>query len=104
MFEVAEYQVRPRSFPEGNGWRKVSEHEFNDYDELPGYPDEDWERRKLYAYVEGSILVNEDELYKVIEDACAFLASDRGWDIYGVYRDELAEDYRAMLNDKRDEL
>ncbi len=51
---VAMYQVRPRATTAGPGlWREVSEREFNDYDEspgYPGYPSRDWERRKLYAF------------------------------------------------------
>lgn len=43
------YQVRPRNFPEGEGWRKVSRRNFDDYGDSPGYPDAEWERRKLYA-------------------------------------------------------
>ncbi len=45
----AMYQVRPRSFPAGEGWREVSKRAFDDYGDFPGYPEVEWERRKLYA-------------------------------------------------------
>lgn len=45
----AMYQVRPRSFPAGEGWREVSKREFDNYGDFPGYPEVEWERRKLYA-------------------------------------------------------
>ena len=47
--EPAMYQVRPRSFPAGEGWREVSKRQFDDRGEFPGYPDTEWERRTLYA-------------------------------------------------------
>lgn len=46
---VAMYQVRPRSFPDGEGWREVSRRQYDDYGDPPGFPADSWERRKLYA-------------------------------------------------------
>lgn len=47
--EPAMYQVRPRSFPAGEGWREVSKRQFDDRGEFPGYPESEWERRALYV-------------------------------------------------------
>jgi len=47
--EPAMYQVRPRSFPAGEGWREVSKRQFDDRGDFPGYPEAEWERRALYA-------------------------------------------------------
>ncbi|XQA74648.1 hypothetical protein ACM9XA_03665 [Xanthomonas sacchari] len=47
--EPAMYQVRPRSFPAGEGWREVSKRQFDDRGEYPGYPEAEWERRALYT-------------------------------------------------------
>lgn len=47
--EPAMYQVRPRRFPAGEGWREVSKREFDDRGDFPGYPEAEWERRTLYA-------------------------------------------------------
>jgi len=43
------FQVRPRSSPDGEGWREVSKREYDDRGEFPGYPETEWERRALYA-------------------------------------------------------
>lgn len=47
--EPAMYQVRPRSFDDGEGWRQVTKRQFDDRGEFPGYPEAEWERRTLYA-------------------------------------------------------
>jgi len=47
--EPAMYQVRPRRFPAGEGWREVSKRGFDDRGDFPGYPEAEWERRALYA-------------------------------------------------------
>jgi hypothetical protein len=47
--EPTMYQVRPRSFAEGEGWREVSKRQFDDRGEFPGYPEAEWERRTLYT-------------------------------------------------------
>lgn len=47
--EPAMYQVRPRSFEDGEGWRKVTKREYDDRGPFPGYDETEWERRTLYA-------------------------------------------------------
>ncbi|MDJ1522956.1 hypothetical protein MF545_12725 [Stenotrophomonas maltophilia] len=47
--EPAMYQVHPRRFPAGEGWREVSKREFDDRGDFPGYPEAEWERRALYT-------------------------------------------------------
>lgn len=47
--EPATYQVRPRRFPAGEGWREVSKRQFDDRSDFPGYSEAEWERRALYA-------------------------------------------------------
>lgn len=44
---VAEYQIKPKG---GGLWQRVSEHAFNNYGhEMPGFPEHEWDRRKLYT-------------------------------------------------------
>lgn len=47
--EPAMYQVRPRSFDDGEGWREVTKREYDDRGPFPGYDEAEWERRTLYA-------------------------------------------------------
>jgi len=51
--EPAMYQVRPRNFKDGEGWRKVTKREYNDRGPFPGYDETEWERRMLYAAPDG---------------------------------------------------
>ncbi|MGG4629349.1 hypothetical protein ACLPGS_10260 [Stenotrophomonas maltophilia] len=37
-----------------------------------------------------------DDVETCVSDACGYLASDSGWDDYGIYRDDAAERYRAL--------
>lgn len=37
-----------------------------------------------------------DDVESCVSDACGYLASDSGWDDYGIYRDDAAERYRAL--------
>jgi hypothetical protein len=37
-----------------------------------------------------------DDVESCVSDACAYLASDSGWDDYGIYRDDAKERYRAL--------
>lgn len=47
--EPVMYQVRPRNFNDGEGWRKVTKREYDDRGPFPGYDETEWERRTLYA-------------------------------------------------------
>lgn len=37
-----------------------------------------------------------DDVESCVSDACGYLASDSGWDDYGIYRDDAAARYRAL--------
>ncbi|HGM6931486.1 TPA: hypothetical protein ACKQDF_000956 [Stenotrophomonas maltophilia] len=37
-----------------------------------------------------------DDVDSCVADACGYLASDSGWDDYGIYRDDAVERYRAL--------
>ncbi|HEL4110776.1 TPA: hypothetical protein UM343_000897 [Stenotrophomonas maltophilia] len=37
-----------------------------------------------------------DDVESCVSDACGYLASNSGWDDYGIYRDDAAERYRAL--------
>ena len=37
-----------------------------------------------------------DDVESCVSDACGYLASDSGWDDYGIYRDDAEERYRAL--------
>lgn len=37
-----------------------------------------------------------DDVESCVSDACAYLASNSGWDDYGIYRDDAADRYRAL--------
>lgn len=39
-----------------------------------------------------------DDVESCVSDACGYLASDSGWDDYGIYRDDAAARYRALPN------
>ncbi|MDH7551838.1 hypothetical protein [Stenotrophomonas geniculata] len=63
--EPAMYQVRPRSFEDGEGWRKVTKREYDDRGPFPGYDETEWERRTLYAAPPAQV-VDLDELRRAV--------------------------------------
>ena len=72
--EPAMYQVRPRSFPAGEGWREVSKRQFDDRGEFPGYPEAEWERRTLYAAAPAQV-VDLSMLIAKIDQAWGYLST-----------------------------
>ncbi|MCU1053297.1 hypothetical protein JAK47_01890 [Stenotrophomonas maltophilia] len=57
-----------------------------------------WEDRRqpVGESVSEAIEQLADDVESCVSDACGYLASDSGWDDYGIYRDDAAERYRAL--------
>jgi len=62
---------------------------------------------KLQEYIAARQAVGQEPVAEIIEqladdvescvsNACGYLASDSGWDDYGIYRDDAVERYRAL--------
>jgi len=96
--QQAMYQVRPRCFVAGTGWREVSKREYDDHGSFPGYPEREWERHILYAAppaqavdsqaaliaeerAHGETIDKRDRYHDVADELAAHIASITGVDI-----------------------